>query len=150
MQWYETFLQMLQDWGYWGMFVAGFISGTVIQLSSEAVLAVLVSQGLDPMKLLVIASSSNWAGSLTTFWIGHLGNLEWIERYFGVTHEKLLQWEDKVDRYGAYFAILGWIPLFGNIIVLALGFFGARKVPTAWWMLVGKTARYAVIIWIFN
>ncbi len=148
--WFEAFLQLLQAWGYWGMLVAGFLSGTIVPLSSEAVLVVLLDQGLDPTKLFLIAASSNWIGGMTTFWIGRQGNLVWIENYFRVKHEKLLQWEHRVEKYGAYFAILGWIPLVGNVIVLALGFFHARHIPSAWWLLVGKTARYAFIIWLMN
>jgi membrane protein YqaA with SNARE-associated domain len=148
--WFEAFLQLLQDWGYWGMLLAGFLSGTIMPLSSEAVLVVLLSQGLDPLNLFLIATSSNWIGGMTTFWIGKQGNLEWIEKYFRVKHEQLLRWERNVEKYGAYFAILGWLPVFGNAIVLALGFFHARHIPSAWWLLVGKLARYAFIIWVMN
>jgi len=76
--------------------------------------------------------------------------LAWIEKYFRVKHDQLLRWERNVEKYGAYFAILGWLPVLGNVIVLALGFFHARHIPSAWWLLVGKTARYAFIIWVMN
>lgn len=146
----HTIQQFLIDWGYWGIILAGFLSGTIIPLSSEAVLVVLLSQGLDPGKLFLLATVSNWIGGMTTFWIGHLGKLEWIEKYFRVTHKQLLRWESKVAKYGAYFAILGWLPLLGNAIVLALGYFRAREWPSTWWLLVGKTIRYAIIIWLMN
>ena len=138
------------EYGYWGLFMAAFLSGTVIPLSSEAVLVGLLIAGIDPVWSLLIATIGNWIGGMTTFWIGQLGNLEWIEKYFRVKHEKLLEWEHKVEKYGAYFAILGWLPILGNVIVLALGFFHARMIPSAWWLLVGKTIRYAVIIWVMN
>lgn len=138
------------EYGYWGLFLAAFLSGTIIPLSSEAVLVGLLIAGIDPVWSLIIATIGNWIGGMTTFWIGELGNLEWIEKYFRVKHEKLLEWEDKVEKYGAYFAVLGWIPLVGNVIVLSLGFFRARLIPSAWWLLVGKTARYAIIIWVMN
>lgn len=148
--WFDTFQTLLQEWGLWGMILAGFLSGTIMPLSSEAILLVLLSQGLDPTQLFFAATASNWLGGMTTFWIGKMGNLEWIERYFRVKHETLLEWEHKVEKYGAYFAVFGWIPVVGNVIVLALGFFHARHVPSAWWLLVGKAARYAVIIWLMN
>lgn len=138
------------EYGYWGLFFAAFLSGTIIPLSSEAVLIGLLMAGIDPMQALLIATTGNWIGGMTTFWIGQKGDLNWIEKYFRVKHEKLLEWEHQVERYGAYFAILGWIPIFGNVIVLALGFFHARQGPTAWWLLVGKAARYAVIIWLMD
>jgi len=74
----------------------------------------------------------------------------WIEKYFRVKHAKLLEWEHTVEKYGSYFALLGWLPILGNVIMLALGFFKAPAVASGWWMFVGKTARYAVIIWLMN
>jgi len=138
------------EYGYWGLFFAAFLSGTVVPFSSEVVLAAGLYAGMDPWSSLIVATIGNWIGGYTTFWIGRLGKLEWIEKYFRVKHEKLLEWEETVDKYGAYFAILGWLPVLGNIILLALGFFRARPIPAAWWMLVGKTARYAAIIWLMN
>lgn len=153
MDWHQlisSLHQILQEWGYWGMGLAGFLSGTVVPFSSEAVLAVLLNEGLDPFALFVIAVVSNCIGGYTTFWIGHLGKLNWIEKYFRVKHQKLLDWEHRVEKYGAYFAILGWLPIFGNVILLSLGFFHANPRNTAWWMFVGKTVRYAGIIWLMN
>jgi len=138
------------EYGYWGLFFAAFLSGTVVPFSSEVVLAAGLYSGMDPLTSLIVAIIGNWIGGYTTFWIGHLGKLDWIEKYFRVKHEKLLEWEGTVNKYGAYFAILGWLPILGNVILLALGFFHARPIPSAWWMFVGKTARYAAIIWLMN
>lgn len=136
------------EYGYWGLFLAAFLSGTIIPLSSEAVLVGLLIAGIDPVSALIVATIGNWIGGMTTFWIGQMGKLDWIEKYFRVSHEKLVRWEKEVSQYGAFFAVLGWIPIFGNVIVLSLGFFHARSIPSAWWLLVGKTARYVVIIWV--
>ena len=138
------------EYGYWGLFFAAFLSGTVVPFSSEVVLAAGLYAGMDPWTCLIAATIGNWIGGYTTFWIGRTGNLVWVEKYFRVKHEKLLEWEGTVNKYGSYFAILGWLPILGNVIMLALGFFRARVIPTGWWMFVGKTARYAAIIWLMN
>ena len=138
------------EYGYWGLFFAAFLSGTVVPFSSEVVLAAGLYSGMDPWTSLIVATIGNCIGGYTTFWIGHLGKLDWIEKYFRVKHETLLNWEHRVEKYGAYFAILGWLPIFGNVILLSLGFFHANPRNTAWWMFVGKTARYAAIIWLMN
>lgn len=138
------------EYGYWGLFLAALLSGTVVPFSSELVLIAGLAYGMDPWTSLIVATIGNSIGGYTTFWIGHLGNLEWIEKYFRVKHEKLLEWERTVEKYGAYFAIFGWLPLLGNVIMLALGFFRAKPIASAWWMTLGKTARYAGIIWIMN
>ena len=44
----EAITEFLIDWGYWGLFLSAFIAGSVLPFSSEAVMVVLVSMGLDP------------------------------------------------------------------------------------------------------
>ena len=55
----ETLTQILVDWGYGGLFVAAAIAGSVVPFSSEAVLAVLLGMGADPLGCLAAASAGN-------------------------------------------------------------------------------------------
>ena len=47
----DALVQFLTDWGYVGMFVAAFLAGSVVPLSSEAVLLALLlpGAGLSPV-----------------------------------------------------------------------------------------------------
>lgn len=45
----DTFLQLLTEWGYIGMFLSAFLAGTILPFSSEAVLLACVGLGLDPI-----------------------------------------------------------------------------------------------------
>ena len=77
----DAILQFLIDWGYWGLFLGSFIAGSVLPFSSEAVLAACVGPlGLDPVISITAATAGNVAGGMTCYWMGHLGNMEWIER----------------------------------------------------------------------
>ena len=88
----DAFVQFFVDWGYWGMFVSAFIAGSIIPLSSEAVLVACVGPlHLNPWLCLVAATAGNVAGGMTCYWLGTLGNMEWIERYAHVSREKLDQ-----------------------------------------------------------
>ena len=86
----DAILQFLIDWGYWGLFLGSFIAGSVLPFSSEAVLAACVGPlGLDPVISITAATAGNVAGGMTCYWMGHLGNMEWIEKYFHVKKEKM-------------------------------------------------------------
>ena len=86
----DAILQFLIDWGYWGLFLGSFIAGSVLPFSSEAVLAACVGPlGLDPVISIAAATAGNVAGGMTCYWMGHLGNMEWIEKYFHVKKEKM-------------------------------------------------------------
>jgi len=132
-----------------GMFLAGLLAGTVVPFSSEVVLIALLAVGMDPTALLISATVGNWIGGMTTYGLGWLGKTEWLEKYFGVSHQKLLDFEIRLKTWGAYWAILSWVPIAGNLITAALGFFKAPKYKVAFWMFIGKVGRYAVIIAIF-
>ena len=86
----DAILQFLIDWGYWGLFLGSFIAGSVLPFSSEAVLAACVGPlGLDPVISITAATAGNVAGGMTCYWMGHLGNMEWIEKYFHVKKENI-------------------------------------------------------------
>lgn len=136
------------DWlelGYWGLVLAGFLAGTVVPFSSEVVLAAMIYAGADPFVCIAVATIGNWAGGMTTWYIGHLGNWHWVETYFRIDRMKVESYQHRIAKYGSVLAIIGWLPVIGNAILLALGFFRANWVAVGIWMLIGKLARYWVI-----
>jgi membrane protein YqaA with SNARE-associated domain len=138
------------DWlelGYWGLLLASFLSATVLPFSSEAVLAGMVYAGGDPVLCVAVATIGNTLGGVSSYLIGRLGKLEWMERYLGVREEKLNRWLPPIQRYGSFFAILSFMPAFGDAIPLGLGFLRVNPWLTTLWMALGKLLRYVVVIW---
>ncbi len=130
------------------MFVSAFLAATLLPLSSDIVLAALVVAGMDPTGLFAAALAGNWLGGMTSYYLGRLGKWSWIERYLRVkpaTVERLRKW---IDKYGAVFALITWLPGIGDPLAVALGFARTPVVGTALWMLLGKGLRYAIIIWL--
>lgn len=143
----DAFVQFFVDWGYWGMFLSAFIAGSVIPLSSEAVLVALIGVlHLDPWLLLVSATAGNVSGGMTCYWMGTLGNMEWIERYAHVSHEKLERAERFIGGRGAWVAFFAFIPVLGSALTVALGMMRANIPITILAMTIGKAIRYGVLI----
>ena len=140
-------LEFLQQWGFFGLFVGSFLAATIVPFSSDALYCALVLAGGDPVRCFFAAALGNWLGGLTTFGIGWLGRWEWIERWFHVTPEKLEQQQQRVSRWGPPLAIFTWLPVVGDVLALALGFYKVKPVRCALYMLVGKSARY--LVWMF-
>ncbi|MDB3862756.1 hypothetical protein N9313_04195 [Flavobacteriaceae bacterium] len=132
------------DLGYWGLFVASFLAATVIPLSSEIVLSVLIANGYDFGASFAVATIGNWLGGLSSYGLGYIGNWETLERYFGVKKSKVVRVKKYVEQWGSPLAFLCWLPLVGDIFAVGLGFFKIRFPPVALWMLVGKLLRYAI------
>lgn len=136
--------------GLWGLFLACFLAATILPFSSEAVLAAMALGPWSGITLLAVASVGNWLGGLSTFGLGWLGNAERIARWLRTGPAKAQRWQAGVSRFGAWLALLCWVPVIGDPIALALGVFKAKPVPVALLMLVGKAGRYAFVIWAFR
>ena len=139
-------LQFLTEWGYWGMFISAFLAGTVLPFSSEAVLLACIGLGLDPVLSTLSITAGNALGGLTCYWIGHLGKMEWIEKYLGVKKKQM----DKAERFirgkGSWIAFLSFLPVIGDAILVVLGLMRANAIIVAISMTLGKLARYAILV----
>lgn len=141
-----SFLALLESWGYWGMFVAAFIAGSVFPFSSEAVLTALQLAGLEPVRLFVAATMGNTAGSMFNYGVGTLGRMEWIEKYLHVPAEKVQRTARWMERYGAWIGVLCFLPIIGSVIAVTLGFTRANPWLSLLTITLGKAARYALLI----
>lgn len=141
----DAILQFLIDWGYLGMFLSALIAGTVVPFSSEAVLVACITMGLDPVISVIVATAGNMVGGMTCYWLGTLGNMKWIEKYFGVSPQKIKKAEQFVQGRGAWMAFFMFIPFLGEAIGVVLGLMHANAWITSLAMFLGKAIRYIAI-----
>lgn len=139
-------MEFLQEWGYLGLFVGSFLAATVVPFSADILtLGVLIADG-SYSTTFIAGTVGSWLGSVTSFGLGWLGKWEWIERWFKVKEETLLKQKDKIDRYGAWLALLCWTPFVGDVFAIGLGFYKSSPIKTCTFMLIGKALRS--IFWI--
>jgi membrane protein YqaA with SNARE-associated domain len=137
-------VSILFEYGLLGLFISGFLAGTVVPFSSEAVLSVLLLNGFDWIDCLVVATVGNLIGGVITYYMGWLGKWEWVEKYWRIPRKKIEATKIKLDRYGALLATLSFVPGLGNVLVLGLGFFRISPALSVLFMFAGKVARYLV------
>jgi membrane protein YqaA with SNARE-associated domain len=133
--------------GYLGLFIASFLAATVVPFSSEVVFSGMVFGGLDAWKCVFVATAGNWLGGMSCYYLGHLGKIEWIEKYLRIKKEKLDKFTEKMKKYGDWFAFFSFLPGIGDVIAVASGYFRCRLWIVAISMLVGKFVRY--IVWMY-
>lgn len=144
------YMEQLLEYGYIGLFVGSFLAATVFPFSSDVLLVGMLIAGAGVVPTVVVATIGNWLGGLTSYWLGWLGKMEWIERWFKVKRETLERYQRSVERWGAWLALLTWLPFVGDVFAIVLGFFKVKFLPAAFWMLVGKGARFVVWAIIYN
>lgn len=135
------------EYGYAGLFIASFLAATIVPFSSEVVFTALVFGGLDPWTCVFWATLGNWLGGLTCYWLGHLGKIEWIEKWFRIEKEKVDRFKQKFHKYGDRLAFFSFLPGVGDIIAVAAGFMRSRLWIVAVSMLLGKFFRY--VVWMY-
>lgn len=140
-------IEVLLGFGYVGLFIACFISGTVIPFSSDIILITLVVAGWDYALCLAIATAGNGSGGMINYYLGRLGKIDRIEKYSNIKHEKIMEMKDKMQNK-PYMSFFSWIPIIGNIMVIALGYLRANTAIVAICLYAGKGVRYAIIIFL--
>ena len=135
-------MEWLEGLGYLGLFVGTFLAATIFPFSSDALYLAILAATKDPIGCLIAGTLGNWIGSVASYWIGWIAKWEWIEKWFKVKHETLQKQKVRIDKYGAWLALLAWVPLIGDLLAIALGFYRTRPALTMVLLLVGKFVRF--------
>ncbi|PLX82941.1 MAG: hypothetical protein C0616_01160 [Desulfuromonas sp.] len=127
------------------LFLVSFLAATVLPLGSEWLLAAMILQGQDPVGCVLVATSGNSLGALTTYAIGLWGGTFFVERVLSIDAERRQKAERLYERLGSWSLLLSWVPIVGDPLCL-LG--GVLRVGLARFVLLvtaGKLARYAAV-----
>lgn len=123
------------DLSLWGLFLSSLLGATLLPGGSEFVLIGVLK--LHPelfWPALAIGTLGNTLGGMISFGMGFL-----------LPQTQQLKHVDKVRRHGTPALLLAWAPLIGDALCLAAGWLRLNPWQAAWWMMLGKFARYAVI-----
>jgi membrane protein YqaA with SNARE-associated domain len=127
--------------GLAGLFVASFLSATLLPGGSEAVLlGVLALHPGQAMPALLLATLGNTLGGMTTYWMGRA-----LPEKKGGDADTARHIE-QVRRWGSPALLLAWAPLIGDALCAAAGWLRLHWLPCLLWMALGKGARYAVLV----
>lgn len=142
----DTLIQLLIDWGYIGLFISALLAGSIIPFSSELVMIALVKVGLSPVLCVIAATLGNMVGGMTCYYMGRLGKVDWIEKYFKVKKEKVEKMQQFLQGKGALMAFFAFLPFVGEVIAIALGFMRSNIWLTTTSMFTGKLIRYVLML----
>ena len=143
----DSTIQLLIEWGLPGLFISALLAGSIVPFSSELVLVALIKLGLPPIACLLSATLGNTAGGMTCYYMGRLGKIAWIEKYFKVKREKIERMQHFLQGKGALMASFAFLPFVGEAIAIALGFMRSNLMLTTTSMFAGKLVRYIAMLW---
>lgn len=134
------------------LFLLSFLAATFVPIGSEAYFIFLLSESEPIFPLVLVATIGNSMGSVFTFYIGSFGKLSWAQRFLGISPQKVTSWKTKIQRRGWLLSFWCWVPILGDPLALALGYF---KVPLKAFlplMVLGKLVRFGFLsfLWLWG
>lgn len=133
----------LPEYGLSTLFVAAFVSATLIPIGSEPALFGLLKLNPDLFwPAIFVATAGNTLGGMLDWWMGY-GAHEVVDKYgHKAAHVKALRW---LERLGPKACVLSFLPIVGDPLCAVAGWLRMPFWPCSAYMLVGKFARYLVM-----
>ena len=152
-EWMNALLALLAlpQFGLSTLFVAAFVSATLLPVASEPALYGLLRINPDIFwSAILVATAGNTLGGIVDWWIGY-GAHEVADKYSRSRHHaKALAY---LERLGPKACLLSWLPLVGDPLCAVAGWLRLAFWPCVGYMLVGKFLRYFVytsaLVWAF-
>ena len=132
-------------YGYWGLFAASFLAATLLPLSSEVVLGLLLMNGADPVISVAVATCGNVLGSCLNYAIGLGGNKLLLRKVLRISEDEFNKSAERYKRWGVYSLLLAWVPVIGDPITVVAGVLRTKFMFFLILVTTGKLARYIVI-----
>lgn len=123
------------DAGLWGLFIAAFVSATILPGNSEIVLlAVLAKFPALFWESILVATIGNTLGGMTSYAVGRILPAS-VER-------TALAW---LTRHGEWVLLLSWVPVIGDALCVAAGWLRIDPWRVLLMLALGKCARYLAL-----
>ena len=137
---------MLENLSLFSLALVCFISASIYPLASEAFVVGFVLSGFDKVQVFIIASIFNTLGSVSTYILGLFGSKLILEKFFHKSLERIKNSRLNFKKYAALFAFLSFLPIFGDLFVLALALLRYPLLRAIFFIFLGKAFRYFLLI----
>lgn len=140
-------MEFLSDYGYWGLLVSSFSAATILPLSSEVVLVILLANGFDPFVSVGVATFGNVLGSVTNYGLGLWGNRVIFLKLFKIPDPKIRDARHRFKKYGLFSLLFAWVPVIGDPLTIAAGMLKIHFALFVGLVSIGKCLRYVFVAW---
>jgi membrane protein YqaA with SNARE-associated domain len=151
--WMETLFALLAlpKYGLSTLFVAAFISATLLPIGSEPALFGLLKLNPDLFwPALLVATVGNTLGGMVDWGMGYAAREAHDKYSKSRSHLKAL---DYLEKLGPKACLLAWLPIVGDPLCAVAGWLELPFWPCTFYMAIGKFLRYLFmttgLLWFF-
>ncbi len=143
--WLDSLMALLAlpHYGLSTLFIAAFVSATLLPVGSEPILFGLLKLNPDMFwSAIAVATVGNTLGGVVDWWMGY-GASKVADKYAHSKHHlRVLGW---LERLGPKACLLSWLPIVGDPLCAVAGWLKLPFWPCVFYMAVGKFARYVTM-----
>jgi membrane protein YqaA with SNARE-associated domain len=149
-EWINDLQAWLQTWmsadaGLWGLFFSAFVSATLLPGSSEVVMTALVTAfPAIVWQAFAVATAGNVLGCLLSYGMGR-GAHAGLDRLRHVKVDLEHPLVQRMRRWGPPALFLSFLPLVGDVLVVAAGWLRLPLATSMAWIAAGKATRYLLL-----
>ena len=133
------------EFGYIGLFFASFLAATILPLSSEIILSILLLNNLNPFILISVATFGNVLGAFVNYLIGAWGSLFFIKNFLKLSENDFMKAKQRFQKYGVFSLLFAWVPIIGDPLTLVAGVLRVNVLIFFIMVTSGKLIRYVII-----
>ena len=131
---------------YLSLFLISFLAATILPLSSELMLAGLITtSNFDSLVLLIVASFGNVLGSVFNWVLGFYSRNLTIKKWFPFKDEQIERSSKWFNKFGRWSLLFAWVPIIGDPLTLAAGLLRVKFLEFLILVSIGKVSRYLLI-----
>lgn len=138
-------MDVLSQYGYFGLFTASFLAATILPLSSEFVLIYLLLNNHDPVLSIAVATAGNVFGSVVNYALGFWGSFLVMEKLLRLSQTEIDRSEKSFKKYGVYSLLFAWVPIIGDPLTVAAGVLKTNIYLFLILVTAGKLFRYIIV-----
>lgn len=134
---------------YLALFAATFLAATVLPFYSEILFVSLLLKGLDPLSLVLVATTGNTLGSVVNWWLGRYLLHYQDRRWFPMKPHNLHRAQNWFQRFGVWSLLFAWLPIGGDALTFIAGVMRVRLWVFFSLAFVGKGFRFVGLMLLF-
>ena len=131
---------------YLSLFAISFLAATILPLSSELMLASLITtSNYDSLLLLIVVSFGNILGSVVNWVLGFYSRNLAIKKWFPFKETQIERSSKWFNKFGRWSLLFAWVPIIGDPLTLAAGLLRVKFLEFLILVSIGKVSRYLLI-----
>ncbi len=138
-------MDIFLEFGYPGQFISSFLAATILPLSSEIVLVLLLANNYDPTVTIAVATLGNVLGSVVNYAMGFWGSQMVLQRILRISRQEMASARKRFSRYGVFSLFFAWVPIVGDPLTVVAGALKINWLIFLSLVTAGKLLRYLVI-----